>query len=59
MTIISSNSVAGGDKLGNVIEARGASTDSKPTNCVEGSVFYEIDTGSIYIFDGTSWVLQQ
>ena len=58
MTIISSRLIAGGDTLGNVIEARGASTDTKPENCVEGSTFYEIDTKKLYIYDGSAWVEQ-
>ena len=58
MTIISSKPIAGGDKLGNVIEARGASTDTKPTDCVEGSTFYEIDTKKLYVYDGSTWVEQ-
>lgn len=58
MTIISSRPIAGGDKIGNVIEARGASTDTKPENCVEGSTFYEIDTKKLYVYDGSQWVEQ-
>lgn len=34
------------------LEYRGLSTDTKPTENVEnGSVFIEIDTGKIYMFD--------
>ena len=46
-------------KKGMIVELRGLSTDTKPTklgnNDIEnGSVFIEIDTGSIYMFDGQS-----
>lgn len=40
------------------IEMRGLSTDEKPTeNIVNGTVFIEIDTGKVYMFDaeGTEW----
>lgn len=45
---------------GNLVdkEYRGLSTDSKPTeNITNGSVFIEIDTGKLYMFDaeGTQW----
>ena len=45
---------------GNLVdkEYRGLSTDSKPIeNITNGSVFIEIDTGKIYMFDakGTQW----
>lgn len=40
----------------------GNSTDSKPTLAKEsnGSIFYEMDTGDVYCFDGDSltWVKQ-
>lgn len=43
-------------KNGHVIELRGLSTDTKPTkwgyeNIGNGSVFIEIDTGAIFMFD--------
>lgn len=36
----------------------GKSTDSKPTNCGNGSVFTEMDTSKIYLFDaeGVEWL---
>lgn len=34
----------------------GASGDTKPSNPVAGSIFYENDTGVAYEFDGSSWV---
>lgn len=40
------------------LEYRGLSTDTKPTeNITNGSVFIEIDTGKLYMFDaeGTQW----
>lgn len=45
-----------GDK--HYIEAAGLSTDSKPTDgLVTGSLFLEVDTGTVYAFDevGGTW----
>jgi len=45
-------------EIGNVYEYRGLSEnaenggDTKPTNATNGSVYLEIDTGDVYIFDG-------
>lgn len=39
------------NKKDNVVELRGLSTDTKPTNVGNGSIYIEIDTGSIYMFD--------
>ena len=37
------------------LEYRGLSTDTKPTeNITNGSVFIEIDTGKLYMFDAVS-----
>ena len=37
----------------------GLSTDTKPTSGIyQGSTFIEIDTGDVYMFDGTQWVKQ-
>ena len=36
------------------VELRGLSTDTKPTDVGNGSVFIEIDTGTIYMFDAAS-----
>lgn len=33
------------------IELRGLSTDEKPTDSPNGTVFIEIDTGKIYMYD--------
>lgn len=52
----------GDDKL-TILELRGLSTDEKPvdeinnTNIDNGSVFIEIDTGKVYMFDleNTEW----
>ena len=41
------------------VELRGLSTDTKPTEDVEnGTIFIEIDTGKIYMFDleNEQWV---
>ena len=36
------------------IEAAGLSTDTKPTeDIITGSLFFEVDTGDIYVFDET------
>lgn len=50
----------------NVIEMRGLSTDTKPINKIKGykvgnsSTYYEINTGKLYMFNGTSsvWIEQ-
>lgn len=34
---------------------KGLSTDTKPTTCAVNSLFFELDTGDFYYFDGTSW----
>lgn len=41
-----------------VAEYRGLSTDTKPETAINGSVFIEIDTGDVFIFDadGEQWV---
>ena len=33
------------------VRLRGLSSDSKPTDCGNGSGFYEMDTGSYFMFD--------
>lgn len=44
----------------NISKFYGLSTDTKPTDCPNGSKFYEINTGKIYRFDkgSTLWVEQ-
>lgn len=44
-------------KKDKVLELRGLSTDTKPTDVGNGSIYIEIDTGSIYMFDenGKQW----
>lgn len=38
----------------------GLSTDTKPTtNVLVGTKFYETDTGSTYIYSGSTWVQEQ
>lgn len=34
----------------------GLSTDTKPTDAEENSLFLELDTGDFYYFDGTDWL---
>jgi maltoporin len=46
-------------KKGMIVELRGLSTDTKPTklgnkDIENGSVYIEIDTGSIYMYDGNA-----
>ena len=36
----------------------GLSTESKPTNEVDGTTFYEVDTSEFYIFYKGTWYLQ-
>lgn len=36
-------------------EYKGLSTDEKPADCAENSLFLELDTGKIYYFDGEAW----
>lgn len=38
-------------------EFYGNSSEAKPTNVDKGSTFYEFDTGTAYIFTGSSWVV--
>ena len=33
------------------------STDTKPTDAIEGDKVFETDTGDTYIYDGTDWVI--
>lgn len=37
-------------------EYKGLSTDSKPTDCDVNSLFWEMDTDTIYYFDGEEWL---
>ena len=37
------------------VEYKGLSTDNKPTDCGENSLFLELDTGDFYYFTGDSW----
>ena len=37
-------------------EFKGLSTDSKPITCAINSIFWELDTGDFYYFDGAAWV---
>lgn len=46
-----------GSKMQGTIEFRGLSTDTKPTDCINGAAFIEIDTGKVFLFDavGQRW----
>ena len=37
------------------VELSGLSTDDKPLDVAESSLFFEVDTGDIYYFDGSDW----
>lgn len=39
-------------------EYRGLSTDTKPTNCPNGSIYLEMNTNKIYFFnlEGNTWI---
>ena len=51
ITVYRENGIADGKDV--ELEYRGLSTDNKPTeNVVNGSVFIEINTGKVYMFDG-------
>lgn len=38
----------------------GLSTDTKPLDCPNASIFYEMDTGDVYLFNeaSTAWIKQ-
>ena len=38
----------------------GLSTDTKPLDCPNASIFYEMDTGDVYMFNAASsvWIKQ-
>lgn len=36
----------------------GLSTELKPTDCVDGSTYYEVDTSLFYIFYKNNWYVQ-
>ena len=47
------------DTIGAYVELACISTDTKPTSGIaEGSICKEVDTGDIYMFNGTTWVKQ-
>lgn len=43
------------DHLEGEQEFRGLSTDTKPTDAINGAAFIEVDTGDVYMFDGENW----
>lgn len=51
--------VDGGSEL-EYVELTCLSTDTKPTNVINGSIATEVDTGDVYFFDedGEAWVKQ-
>lgn len=38
-----------------MIEFVGLSTDEKPTDAPTNSIFFELNTGDLYYFNGTAW----
>ena len=42
---------------GNTMEYYGKSTDTKPTPDKVGATFFEIDTTTVFMWDGTDWVV--
>lgn len=40
---------------GSNADLRGKSTDEKPTNVPVNTIFFELDTGNFYYFDGEVW----
>lgn len=42
-----------------LIEARGLSTDTKPSNWDNGSVFYEMDTHKVFMYDATNSIWEE
>ena len=47
-----------GDEVSTYKEIAGTSSEAKPTDVAMGSMFLEVDTGDLYIFNETSsqWV---
>ena len=39
----------------NEYDYKGLSTDTKPTDCAVNSLFFELDTGDFYYFNGSAW----
>jgi hypothetical protein len=42
---------------GSTMEYYGKSTDTKPTPDKVGATFFEIDTTTVFVWDGTDWVV--
>lgn len=51
ITMYKNNNVNNVESGNREVEYRGLSTDTKPTTAENGSVFIEIDTQKIFIFD--------
>lgn len=45
---------------GQVLELYGLSADTKPVNAPNASIFYEIDTGNLFMYDAENktWIEQ-
>lgn len=41
--------------IGSTRHYTGLSTDTKPTDALAGSSFFETDTGASWVFDGATW----
>ncbi len=42
---------------GSTMEYYGLSNETKPATAIKGSTFFEIDTQTVYMFDGQEWVV--
>jgi len=42
---------------GSTMEYYGLSNETKPSTAIKGSTFFEIDTQTVYMYDGISWVV--
>ena len=51
ITMYKNNNVNNVESGNREVEYRGLSTDTKPTKAENGSVFSEIDTGKLFIYD--------
>lgn len=44
--------------VGSAMELYGLSTETKPTqNVIKGTTFFEINTSTVYMWNGTTWVV--
>ena len=58
ITINKTGFTTGEYKFAEAVEYRGLSTDTKPTETANGSVFLEIDTGKVFCYDAENktWI---